>query len=132
MPKPQDRSHHGPAMSSSLAAANEAAIEAWSHPGEAAESAGEQAPIVSEAEAAVFRALIEMIVPPAHYGTMRRWKAGHHRLVVMVYMIAPEYFNGMTREELGRALGLTERPLRAHFAEVRKALEAASRAKIRR
>lgn len=118
-------------MSSSDGANNQAAIDAWVHPGDAVESAGEQTPLVGEAEAAVFRALIEMIVPPAHYGTMRRWKAGHHRLVVMVYMIAPEYFNGMTREQLGEALGLSERPLRTHFAEVRRALESASRAKIR-
>lgn len=101
--------------------ARRAAAEAWTHPADAMEAEAPAAPISSEGAAAL-RAMIELIVPPPTYGRVRRWQAGYHRLVVMVYMIAPEHFPGWSRKDLGRALGITQRPLAEHFAAVERAL----------
>lgn len=108
------------------------AAEDWEHPADAMEGEQTPPPALSPGDSAIFRALIDLVVPPAHYGRMRRWEAGHHRLVVMVYVIAPEYFPGMSREDLGRALGLCPRALAKQFAAVHAALASAAqnRAKI--
>lgn len=101
----------------------QALADAWTHPADALDAEEGPAPAaVDPASAAILRALVELIVPPATYGRVRRFEAGYHRLVVLVYRIAPEYFPGWTREDLARALGITKRPLAEHFAAVERAL----------
>lgn len=107
-------------------AADAEAAKDWVHPAEGldegAASAADAVPPALPSDVSILKTLIELVVPPAHYGAIRRWEAGHHRLVVMVYVIAPEYFPGMSREDLGRALGLCPRALAKHFAAVQSAL----------
>lgn len=125
MPKPRstarDRGVISPAIKQLRQDAQ--AAQAWVHPADAMEHPEDAPPSeLATDQAALLRTLIELIVPPMHYGRVRRWEAGHHRLVVMVYMLAPEYFPGWTRDDLAQALGLSRRPLDEHFAAVKRAL----------
>ena len=71
----------------------------------------------------LFRRLVIQCMPPRTYGELRRWEAGHRRMVALVFRIAPEVFEGMTERELAARLGIRERAFRDHLAEADKILE---------
>lgn len=66
---------------------------------------------------ALLRVILECVLPPAGYG-LRRWEVGYKSLVCLLYAVAPEAFNGMTKLELARVLGLPRSKLMARFARV--------------
>jgi hypothetical protein len=73
----------------------------------------------------LLRVILECVLPPAGYG-LRRWEVGYKSLVCMLYAVAPEAFNGMTKLELARVLGLPRSKLMARFARVHQWIAARS------
>src|SRR4051812_6323107 len=86
----------------------ESAQRAFVHPGDLLDGPTFAAEHPREVE--MFRRLVFICMPArATYGGARRCEATYRRMVATVYLIAPEVFDGMRREEIARAVGLSMR-----------------------
>lgn len=66
----------------------------------------------------MFKSLLAMCLPTTAHGWDRKL-VGYRRMCVFVYAEMPSYFNGMSKKELAKYLGISPRALRKELAHVK-------------
>lgn len=75
----------------------------------------------AQAASEFLRLVLDTVLPAAsRCGGWRRWQAGFRALVCLFYVVSPEAFEGLTRRQLGRRLGLQWSRLMEVFAEMER------------
>jgi len=111
------------------------AIASWVHPGDAmdgensSDESTQSRKTTDDARASTLEAMrriLAVVVPPPGCRDDNRWRAAFGRFIALVYVVAPEYTEGMTMRTLAAQLHVDERTLRLRISAVREALEMAS------
>jgi hypothetical protein len=93
-----------------------AGIQNFIHPADTMEPFGDEQ---SKAEATeMFTRLLRLCLPTKAHG-IHRTKVGHRRMCVLVYHLTPSFFDGMSKRDLAKHLGVSERAMRKEFDQIK-------------
>ncbi|AWI10307.1 hypothetical protein [Ereboglobus luteus] len=106
------------------------AISSWIHPGDVIDGVAQsqESDMDSRAHALeAMRRILAVVIPPPGCRDDNRWRAAFGRFMALVYIVAPEYTEGMTMRALATQLHVDERTLRLRMSAVREALDGSAR-----